>query len=213
MHDQTHPDDERLDALAAGDSDATGDLGLRGHIDGCERCRAVVHDLAVLRVALAELPDLRPTRPLQLLPPVGETGTAHGGWMRRLVAPALVLGGAMVLLGAVNLGGGSAGAPALFGEAAEPAAAAPSATVQRSGGGAEAPVPASSEAAGGPAYVSSDDYQASSGGRQPTDATGDRGDERVATGNGLPGLPLLAGGLVLIVGALILRYVVWPRAG
>ena len=65
-----HPDDERLAALAGDDPEATGDGPLAEHLAGCERCAGLVADLRSLRAGLAELPDLRPSRPIQLLPPV-----------------------------------------------------------------------------------------------------------------------------------------------
>ena len=40
------------------------------HLTACDRCRPLVDELSLLRGALAELPDLAPSRPLRLIPPV-----------------------------------------------------------------------------------------------------------------------------------------------
>jgi hypothetical protein len=107
MQHDSHPHDERLAALAGADPEATEDRSLRDHVAGCDRCRAVVHDLALLRSALAELPDLRPSRPLQLLPPVAAPVERRGalGLLRRLSAPALAASAGLILVGAIGSSG------------------------------------------------------------------------------------------------------------
>ena len=65
-----HPNDERLSALASGDPEAVADSALSEHVASCLRCTDTVAELGALRAALAEMPDLQPHRPLQLLPPV-----------------------------------------------------------------------------------------------------------------------------------------------
>ena len=70
MHDAPHPADERLAAYAAGDADAVADRALSEHLTACERCRPIVDELTLLRGALAALPDVAPSRPLRLIPPV-----------------------------------------------------------------------------------------------------------------------------------------------
>ena len=65
-----HPHDERLSALASGDPEAVADSALSEHVASCVRCTDTVAELGALRAALAEMPDLQPHRPLQLLPPV-----------------------------------------------------------------------------------------------------------------------------------------------
>ena len=69
MLNPNHPDDERLSALASRDDDAVADPELTAHVSTCDRCADLVAELALLRVSLAELPDLAPSRPLRLLPP------------------------------------------------------------------------------------------------------------------------------------------------
>jgi hypothetical protein len=106
MQYQIHPDDERLAALAGGDPEVGSDAELRAHVSGCATCLATVDELSLLRSALAELPDLVPSRPLQLVPPVAEPrATKAGGWLRRLSAPIMAAGLGLVLVGAVGTSG------------------------------------------------------------------------------------------------------------
>jgi hypothetical protein len=106
MQHQIHPDDERLAALAGGDPELGSDTALRAHVSGCDSCRASVDELTMLRAALAELPDMIPSRRLQLLPPVAEPRAASaGGWLRRLSAPIMAAGLGLVLVGAVGTSG------------------------------------------------------------------------------------------------------------
>jgi hypothetical protein len=125
MQHQIHPDDERLAALAGGDADASADAGLRAHVSACDRCGPMVAELAQLRSALAELPDLVPSRPLQLVPPVPATAQrAQGGWLRRLAAPMLAAGAMLVLVGTVGGSGVLSGVSMGLGSAAAPSVAA-----------------------------------------------------------------------------------------
>src|SRR5688500_17749117 len=146
MLNQNHPDDERLSALASHDSDAADDATLTAHVTSCDRCTEVVSELALLRAALADLPDLTPSRPLQLLPPVGmpEPSTADriGGWVRRFFAPLVASGAALALVGVIGTA-----APTLQGLAptagnapgAQPELAAPAASAaeEPAGGGGD----------------------------------------------------------------------------
>jgi hypothetical protein len=116
MQHQIHPDDERLAALAGADPDVAAGTELRAHVSACPQCTDVVDELTTLRSALAELPDLVPSRRLQLIPPVPEPRAARGGWMRRLASPVMAGGFALVMVGAIgtsgvlNFGAMSAGA-------------------------------------------------------------------------------------------------------
>jgi len=104
MHDIRHPDDERLAALAGADDEAQADTALRSHVGTCERCSSLIAELTALRATLAELPDLAPARPIQLVPPVEEpVGAGSIGWARRLFAPVFAVGASLVLVGAVGL--------------------------------------------------------------------------------------------------------------
>lgn len=111
-----HPDDELLAAYAGGDADALADRALAAHLTACDRCRPLVDELSLLRGALAELPDLAPSRPLRLIPPV-LAAPDRGSWLRRLTAPAMAAGAGLVLVGAIGVGAtGAFGG--LFGQAA-----------------------------------------------------------------------------------------------
>jgi hypothetical protein len=115
MQNSPHPDDERLAAYAGGDSDALADSSLGAHLTSCGRCRPMVDELSLLRGALAELPDLAPSRPLRLIPPVAASA-APRSWLRRLTGPAMAAGAGLVLVGAVGIGA-SGGMGDLFGAA------------------------------------------------------------------------------------------------
>jgi hypothetical protein len=153
MQHPIHPDDERLAALAGGDADREADAGLRAHVAACERCRPMVADLQQLRSALAELPDVAPSRPLQLVPPVAAPTPAGGGILRRLAGPFMAAGAALLLVGAV--GAGASGIIPGSGGAFPGAAAA-------SAGGAEVDTTTEGSAAGeSPAFLNNQGSQAS----------------------------------------------------
>jgi anti-sigma factor RsiW len=126
MQNTPHPDDELLAAYAGGDADALADGSLAAHLSGCDRCRPLVDELSLLRGALAELPDLAPSRPLRLIPPV-PAAAVRSSWLRRLTAPAMAAGAGLVLVGAVGVGasgvvGGLLSAPGGAAPAAQEAA-------------------------------------------------------------------------------------------
>jgi hypothetical protein len=231
MQHETHPHDERLAALAEADAEATDDRALRDHVASCDRCRAVVDDLRLLRSALAELPDLRPSRPLQLLPPVAAPAAPRAGalgFLRRLTAPAMAAGVALILVGAVGSTGilaafgGLAGSAAQFqnvGEDLGAAAAASHGGSQPGGsaypgafqGQAGSPSPTSSETRGvvsGPA----DSGQAA---QSPALVAPDHGGT-AELGSNAPSDPrfvwllVLAVGVALLGGSLLLRFTVQP---
>ena len=106
MMSPAHPDPERLSALAEGDAATLADRGLTDHIAACPSCAAQVHDLAVLRSALADLPDRMPPRRLQYVPPVPDP--ASRGWrvgLGRAFAPLVVAGMVLILVGGVGATG------------------------------------------------------------------------------------------------------------
>jgi hypothetical protein len=139
MQHQIHPDDERLAALAGGDPELESDAALLAHVSSCDACRATVDELSMLRSALAELPDLVPSRRLQLVPPVAEPRAARaGGWLRRLSAPIMAAGLGLVLVGAVGTSGLLNFAPASADRLSGAAAAQPSGQDAFEGGGAPA---------------------------------------------------------------------------
>jgi hypothetical protein len=122
MDPTTHPADERLAALAGDELEARTDAGLAEHVDECMRCSTLVTELRTLQTALSKLPDLVPSRPLRLLPPVPEPERAPSGvfgTLRRLAGPALAIGALLMVVGAFGsvgsglLGGAAGAAPAL----------------------------------------------------------------------------------------------------
>ena len=193
MHDQIHPDDERLAALAGSDPDAAADAALSAHVDGCARCSDVVRELQLMQAALGELPDLAPPRPLRLIPAVSDAQPSTS-WVGRLFAPVLLAGSALVLVGAVGIVniGASGGSSA--------------ANVDRSLTGGEAAASPEGDSFGGPVAP----VAASTSEAPTTDAV-----DRSATEPFAPDPALLAiiAGLILIAAAVALRYVVVPRAG
>jgi hypothetical protein len=210
-----HPDDERLSALASGDPEAVADAALTEHVATCIRCTDTIAELGALRASLAELPDLQPHRPLQLLPPVADTPARAdrvGGWARRFFAPMLTAGAALALVGLVGtasplLGGMASGAADVGMElrgGGAPAAASQDSTLDGTSAGgeenaAEAPdeiQPLQSEDAAAPDADNGDDAQ------------------RLSLTDGRPVWPmLLFAGVALMIAAPLLRWILAPRAG
>ncbi len=218
-----HPDDERLSALAAHDEDAAADAALASHVSTCIRCTDLVTELGALRASLAELPDLAPHRPLQLLPPVADApATGAAGWVRRLFAPALTAGAAIAMVGLVGTAG-----PLLGGMASGQAFQDAGAALEEAGG----------EAAESLAQVlRTDDLNSyGTGGEAPTAAgssDGDSGEDSGSRGNEEPEASpadrelitqapadrpiwpmVLFTGVALMVAAVLLRWILVPRAG
>ena len=203
----THPDEERLSALAARDEDATADGTLTGHVDACDRCAELVIELSALGVTLAELPDLVPSRPLRLLPPVADPDPSAadrlGEWVRRLFAPALMAGAALAMVGLVGTA-----APALDGAASggDPGAlemAAPEDDAARDG--SEPQIMAASP-------ESAADGDTSGGGDAATSA--DEAEARsVLPAERSPWPMVLFSGVAVVIGTLLLRWILVPRAG
>lgn len=218
MQNTPHPDDELLAAFAGADSDAVADRALTDHLDTCDRCRGIVDELALLRSALSELPDLTPSRPLQLLPPVLEPAQrGASGWLRRLVAPVVATGAGLLLVGAVGTAG-LLGQVSLF----SAAGAAPNREMTASDGAyvpsagiPDATNPDASQgalAAGSPAQSPS----GPSSDRSNDDTTGkstDVGTEDMPSGPAGPWTVLLVAGAGLVIGGLLLRHSLEPRAG
>ncbi|MDP9243729.1 MAG: hypothetical protein M3O77_01440 [Chloroflexota bacterium] len=222
MEPNHHPDDERLAAFAAGEPD----VELRIHVQSCVRCRSVVDELTTLRTALAELPDLAPSRPLRLLPEVLEPEPSAAerlaGWTRRAFMPLLAAGFGLAIVGSVGTAGsifsfslGSAGAaPAgapLYRDASVPtptaaaAAAAPGATKTPG----EAPAAAGDSASGSP-----QPERAGSATSSPAPEPAVKAFEQPPTSTPRSLWPMvLFAGVALIVATLLLRWIVQPRAG
>ncbi|HJP71359.1 MAG TPA: hypothetical protein VJ975_06535 [Candidatus Limnocylindria bacterium] len=226
-----HPADERLSALAFGDTDATADTSLTGHVSTCIRCTDLVNELGALRASLAELPDISPSRPLRLLPPVeaqGSTADRLGGWARRFFAPVLTAGAALALVGLVGTTTPAFQGESIFQDAgselsaqASMALEAPAADGGGALGGATAPS-AEPEAAGGEALSGTDAVTpAESNVERALSATGDDyqdADEGAGTSTPAPAERspwpmILFTGVALMVAAALLRWILAPRAG
>jgi hypothetical protein len=207
-----HPHDERLAALASADADATADEALTSHVAACDRCTEAVTELGALRASLGELPDLRPHRPLRLVPEVADAPAPGGsdrliGWVRRVFAPVVTAGAALAMVGLVGtaaplLSAGAAGAGP-FQEVGDQLEAA-------GGAGGEVAAPASSG-------------RADQGDEEPNVTNLETFTERgTGTDNeALTTLPaerspwpmVLFSGIALVIFALLLRWIVVPRAG
>jgi len=224
-----HPDDERLSALASRDDDATSNAALTSHVSTCVRCTETITELGALRASLAELPDLVPSRPLRLLPPVADApavGTQRG-WIRRLFAPAMTAGAALAMVGLIGTAG-----PAFQGMASSGQDSALEAAGGEDPDSSFAQVMRSSDAyqqpgeGGQPAGAEESPEAASVDGEGNPLARESAGasDDRSAIGGGDDdGLTLPAGrspwpmvlftGVALMVGAALLRWILVPRAG
>lgn len=250
-----HPDDERLSALASGDTDATADARLTDHVSSCHRCTELVTELGALRAALSDLPDLAPPRPLQLLPPVeaAPAGAADrlGGWARRFFAPVLASGAALALVGTIGTAapalspmagqGGAAAteqeqllqlpsaesapsdaitgaaeaassnAPDEFAASAAPADAAPGAAASgetRQADATDLATPPSSDSFVAAEDEEPSDDQSTLGFDEP-----DQASREALTVERSPWPMVLFGGVALMIAALLLRWILVPRAG
>ena len=216
MLNHDHPDDERLSAFAAGDTEATDDATLRAHVTSCDRCADAVGELTVLRAALAELPDIAPHRPLRILPPVEAEapGAADrlGLWARRLFAPALTAGAALAMVGVVGTA-----LPTLSGMAQSGAASAPSERTAALDADASA-VPEIAAP-----FATEDAADGAAGGEDATtlgvdDESVEEDVARESAEDALfaersPWPMVLFAGIALMIGAALLRWILVPRAG
>jgi hypothetical protein len=225
-----HPDDERLSALASGDTDATADASLTGHVSSCLRCTDLVNELGALRASLAELPDVPPSRPLRLLPAVeAETSRIDraGGWARRFFAPVLSAGAALALVGFVGTAAPAFRVQEVFQNVGSELSAQASMAVEApaaDGGGAEAGAPAASteEATGGEALSAGDASSPTESNVErtlsaPGETAGDVDDGATARAPApaerSPWPMVLFPGVALMVAAALLRWILAPRAG
>jgi hypothetical protein len=225
-----HPDDERLSALASRDDDATTDAALTSHVSTCVRCTETVTELGALRASLAELPDLVPSRPLRLLPPVADAPAAgiQRGWIRRLFAPAMTAGAALAMVGVIGTA-----SPALQGMASSGQDSALEAAGGEGPASSFAQVMRSSDAyqqpgeGGEPAGAEESPEAAPADGegqplaRESEGANDDRSGVGEGDDDGLTTLPaerspwpmVLFTGIALMVGAALLRWILVPRTG
>lgn len=218
-----HPHDERLSALASGDPDAVADSVISEHVAACHRCTDTVAELGALRASLAELPDLRPHRPLQLVPPVIEPSRSRadgaGAWARRFFAPVLTAGAALAMVGLVGttapLLGGMASQAAPGGEADTAAELAPVATDQRAMEGQGYTFSTNDGAAGGDGEAAEPAAEPLQSGRDGAAVEPDADAEQLsATTIQRSVWPMvLFTGVALMVAAALLRWIMLPRAG
>lgn len=218
MPHQSHPDDERLAALAAFEQDAVADADLAAHVADCSRCAPLVDELRTLRSALAELPDIRPSRPLRFLPPVPAPAPARAGWLgllRRLTAPAMAVAAVMILVGAIGsagsigFAGGAASAGAPQDRLAVGASAAPAANGSHAGEdkGASGSVAVPAGPSGGPSASRGEGVGAFSSSPPPIAG------ENTPAGTSRPPFEWLLGvGVVLLAGAFLARGYVSRRS-
>jgi hypothetical protein len=218
MNSRVHPDPERLAALAGADTDALADRELTDHVAGCAVCEREVHHLTTLRAALAELPDLAPSRPLQYLPPVAAP-TPQAGWrmvFRRAFAPMAVAGMVLLLVGGIGATGslGAADAQRLFPvtfQAAGPTSPAENPEVTTDGGGVPEAPAASDNQVGALGPTPTVDEGAAAGEDDPDSRAEETpgaaaGNDFEATGVAVSEWVLMAAaGLVLLVAAVVLR--------
>lgn len=202
-----HPHDERLSALASTDDDAVADAELSSHVASCVRCTGVVSELRAIRGSLADLPDLQPSRPLRLLPEVADdvapTGPADrlAGLVRRLFGPALAAGAAIAMVGVVGTT-----APAMTDSLFQNIGTSLSAEgeLRDAAGGIESfesEAPAAAPGDGATTYGSED------AGQQTDELRADAPAERSPW-------PMVAfTGVAIIIGAVMLRWILVPRAG
>ena len=229
MQHQIHPDDERLAALAGGDPEVVADAQLRAHVSGCSRCSDLVKELTTMRSARAELPDLVPSRRLQLIPPVAEPRTAaSSGWLRRLAAPIMAAGFGLVLVGAVGTSGllnmslGSASASAAeaitqdFGSSmsveagGEPGSEANSSEPRSLSGDMTSEEPRERSSAEAPKATDEDDSAEVTGGSRDSGA----GSGLFSTSDPrLPWLVVIGFGVGLLLAGVYLRFSAQPRVG
>ena len=224
-----HPDDERLSALASRDDDATTDAALASHVSTCVRCTETLTELGALRASLAELPDVAPSRPLRLLPPVADAPAAvgGGGWIRRLFAPAMTAGAALAMVGVIGTAGpafqgmASSGGDSALEAAGGEDAASSFAQVLRSSAAEQEPATDGGAPAYGEESPESTDGQSRPLARESVGASIDQfaaGDDDDGERTALPAARspwpmVLFTGVALMVGAALLRWILVPRAG
>jgi hypothetical protein len=215
-----HPHDERLAALASADADAVADEALSSHVASCIRCTGVVTDLGALRASLADLPDLRPSRPLRLLPdaePAPDATTSSDrltGWVRRIFAPLATAGAALAMVGLV--GTASPALPFGAGGAGQQVDTALEAAEESGGDAAGAPgaevVPDASDRSTAQGGDDGETYSLESAGAENRE-DGDASEALTGLPERSPWPMVLFSGVALVIVALLLRWIVVPRAG
>ncbi|MEP6807111.1 MAG: hypothetical protein ABI978_00770 [Chloroflexota bacterium] len=223
MPNASHPDDERLAAYAGGHRDAASDRTLAEHVAACDRCRPIVDELTLLRGALAALPDVAPSRPLRLIPPVPAPAAPRGGpleWLRRLAAPAMAAGAGLVLIGAVGASGIATNLmSATGGRTSTEAVGSDSAGAPRPRGAGQTPVVAPGSVDDGTSFGSRSNSPASATDKavaSPRPSSSARENDYLPeqrSASQQPWLTLLLAGVALFATSTVLRFSLAPRAG
>jgi len=233
MQHLNHPEDERLAALAASEPDALTDSSLVTHVSGCARCAPMVQELRTLQSALAELPDISPSRPLRFLPAVPEPprhGSRWLGLLRGITGPAMAVAILLIVVGSfgtalssgIGFMGSAGAAPAAESQTrldAATSAAAPAPATSGSGkgqtaqpGSSASPIPAligRSASASAIPSASRLGFDSQYGGNPTTEGSG------VARGGEPPGPPfgwMLGFGVALLAAAFVARGYVRRRS-
>ena len=213
-----HPEDERLSALASAEADAIADAALVTHVTSCDRCTALVDELGALRVFLADLPDLKPSRPLRLLPEVVDDRSPEdrvGGWARRFFGPVLAAGAAVAMVGLVGTT-----AP-IFDSMASGGAAPQSSAMELDAAGGDGDAPAAAASDAGTAEGAESDTgrmeaaasdEAEGQAFSAEDGNGRDLSDQQPVGDDRPLWPmLLFAGVAVMVGAGLMRWIFVPR--
>jgi hypothetical protein len=165
MQQSNHPDDERLAALAASEPDALADSLLVTHVSGCSRCAPMVDDLRTLQSALAQLPDVQPSRPLRFLPAVPEPASQGSRWLgllRGVTGPAMAVAVLLIVVGAFGTAFGNG-------------------------------IGFMSSAGAAPAVASQNNLDAASSARAPAPTTSESGKGQLQPGSSASSVPAAAG--------------------
>ena len=216
-----HPDDKRLAALAASEPDAAADASLSAHVASCSRCSEIVADLSVLGTALADLPDVQPSRPLRLLPAADEAPTPApdriGGWARRFFAPVLASGVALALVGAIGTASpslsGMAGGPDSQAVVSQPAVGMPAVSGDAAGFEAAPVNEAQTLSSAGDRTTADSAAGAAAAASQPADNStleAQGADAEAQVGGRSPWPMVLFAGVALIAAAVLMRWIFAP---
>lgn len=211
-----HPGDELLSALADHDSEAIGSPAAE-HVAACAQCTAIVGEFSTLRIALGQLPDVAPPRPLRLLSPTSDapsTPAGLGPWIRRLFGPVMAGGAALALIGMIGtttpfLSGAAAGDSVQH----ERAVAQPESSKGPAAGGVDGPALQASPGTQDSEYGTDNSAQPT-----PVQAPAGPSGEEALGGNVSAPLPerslwpmLLFAGVAMMVAAVLLRWILAPR--
>ena len=112
----SHPSDELLAGYQDGELGGSAARMVGDHVASCQPCGILLDELAELRLLLAQLPDVPPSRPLVLIPPLPARvadgpRSASARLARMIFAPALSVGLLLSVIGGLGLTGAPSSAP------------------------------------------------------------------------------------------------------